>query len=89
MVNSLTPSSASSTQDFDSQCPKAEKIPQSAYFESPVGRMENIPAYLLRNLSIGDLVVRPAMIIDDTQTNVIIPGASALVMGNGLYIRVE
>ena len=76
-------------QDLDSHYPKAEKIPQSAYFESPVGRMENIPVYLLRNLSIGDLVVRPAIIIDDTQTIVIIPGASVLVMSSGLYIHVE
>ncbi|TFK24478.1 5-oxoprolinase [Coprinopsis marcescibilis] len=94
-VNALTPSSpwvsspaAEDSGSFKAHYPKAEPQPQSVYFEPPVGRVENTPLYLLHQLEVGDVVNGPAMIIDDTQTIVVIPGSSALVTSRGLYIKV-
>ncbi|KAH6902566.1 5-oxoprolinase [Coprinopsis sp. MPI-PUGE-AT-0042] len=93
-VQSLTPlssykSSETDSKSFHEHYPKAETTPQSVYFELPVGRVKNTPVYLLDKLDVGDQVEGPAMIIDDTQTIVIIPGASALVTSRGLYIHVD
>lgn len=60
---------------------------RSVYFER-VGRVEDTPVFLLESLSVGDAVDGPAMIIDDTQTIVIVPGARALVASKHLYITV-
>jgi len=68
---------------------KAEKKRFSVYFAPPVGRVEDTPVYLLGKLDVGDLVEGPAMVIDETQTIVIIPGARALVTRQGLYITLE
>ncbi|KAF6743162.1 5-oxoprolinase [Ephemerocybe angulata] len=68
---------------------KAEAKKYSVYFAPPVGRVEDTPVYLLRNLEVGDLVEGPAMVIDETQTIVIIPGAKALVTSRGLYIKID
>lgn len=68
---------------------KAEAKGYSVYFAPPVGRVENTPVYLLDNLAVGDLVEGPAMVIDETQTIVIIPGARALVTSRGLYIKLD
>lgn len=42
--------------------------------------------FLLEHLSIGDEVAGPAMIIDDTQTIVVVPGAKALLSSKHLYV---
>ena len=45
--------------------------------------------FLLSELDIGDAVEGPAMIIDDTQTIVVIPGAKAVLTSNHLYITLD
>jgi 5-oxoprolinase (ATP-hydrolysing) len=68
---------------------KAEPKRHSVYFAPPMGRVEDTLVYLLGNLDVGDLVEGPAMVIDETQTIVVIPGAKALVTNQGLYIKIE
>lgn len=55
------------------------------YFDK-LGRVDDTPVYLLDNLEVGDVVEGPAMIIDDTQTIVVIPGAEAVLTSKHLYI---
>jgi 5-oxoprolinase (ATP-hydrolysing) len=58
------------------------------YFDK-VGRVNDTPVFLLRKLDIGDVVDGPAMIIDDTQTIVVVPGAKAILTSNHLYITLD
>lgn len=58
------------------------------YFDG-VGRVEDTPVYLLPSLETGDKLEGPAMIIDDTQTIVLIPGAKAVLTSKHLYITLE
>lgn len=60
----------------------------SVYFES-VGKVDDTPVYLLPSLEVGDVIQGPAMIIDDTQTIVVIPGAEVTVTTNHLYIKLD
>ncbi|KDQ58189.1 hypothetical protein JAAARDRAFT_686181 [Jaapia argillacea MUCL 33604] len=60
----------------------------SVYFDE-VGRVDDTPVYLLPHLETGDVVKGPAMIIDDTQTIVVIPGATAVLTSKHLYITLE
>jgi 5-oxoprolinase (ATP-hydrolysing) len=55
------------------------------YFDK-VGRVADTPVFLLDNLVVGDEVTGPAMIIDNTQTIVIVPGARAVLTSKHLYI---
>ncbi|KAJ3717870.1 5-oxoprolinase [Lentinula raphanica] len=61
----------------------------SVYFEEPVGRVDDTPVFKLEKLDVGDEVHGPAMVIDDTQTIVIIPGAKAVVTSKHLYITLS
>ncbi|KAH7886806.1 Hydantoinase/oxoprolinase-domain-containing protein [Phlebopus sp. FC_14] len=60
----------------------------SVYFDK-VGRVHDTPVYLLDKLSVGDEVTGPAMIIDNTQTIVVVPGARAVLTSKHLYITLE
>ncbi|PPR05011.1 hypothetical protein CVT24_010204 [Panaeolus cyanescens] len=60
----------------------------SVYFDK-VGRVDDTPVYLLDVLEVGDVVKGPAMIIDNTQTIVVVPGAKALLTSKHLYITLE
>jgi 5-oxoprolinase (ATP-hydrolysing) len=60
----------------------------SVYFDI-VGRVDDTPVYLLDQLQIGDVVEGPGMIIDDTQTIVLIPGSKAVLTRKHLYITVD
>lgn len=60
----------------------------SVYFDQ-VGRVKDTPVYLLPALEVGDAVEGPAMIIDDTQTIVLIPEAKALLTSKHLYITLR
>ncbi|KAF9039145.1 5-oxoprolinase [Panaeolus papilionaceus] len=60
----------------------------SVYFNK-VGRVDDTPVYLLDDLEVGDVVNGPAMIIDNTQTIVVVPGAKALLTTKHLYITLE
>ena len=60
----------------------------SVYFDR-VGRVQDTPVYLLPSLDVGDVIEGPAMIIDDTQTIVLIPGAKAVLTSKHLYITLR
>ncbi|KAL1725932.1 Hydantoinase/oxoprolinase-domain-containing protein [Schizophyllum commune] len=60
----------------------------SVYFEE-LGRVPDTPIFLLDSLHPGDEVAGPAIVIDDTQTIVLVPGATALVTSRHLVIEVE
>jgi 5-oxoprolinase (ATP-hydrolysing) len=59
----------------------------SVYFES--GREADTPVFELDKLEVGDEVQGPAVVIDDTQTIVVIPGARALLTRKHLYIELD
>ncbi|KAF7981523.1 hypothetical protein HWV62_33097 [Athelia sp. TMB] len=61
----------------------------SVYFDEPHGRVPKTPVFHLEKLDVGDEVRGPAMIIDDTQTIVIVPEAIAVVTSKHLYITLE
>lgn len=58
------------------------------YFED-VGRVKDTPVYLLGKLDLGDKVAGPAMIVDGTQTIVVVPGTEAIALSRHLVINVE
>lgn len=60
----------------------------SVYFDK-VGRVPDTPVFLLEQLRVGDEVTGPAMIIDDTQTIVVVPGAKAVLSSKHLYVTLE
>ncbi|KIJ95613.1 hypothetical protein K443DRAFT_322374 [Laccaria amethystina LaAM-08-1] len=60
----------------------------SVYFDR-VGRVDKTPVYMLDNLDVGDAVEGPAMIIDQTQTILVVPGAKVVVTRKHLYITLE
>ncbi|KAF8836580.1 hypothetical protein BDN67DRAFT_1071861 [Paxillus ammoniavirescens] len=60
----------------------------SVYFDK-IGRVDDTPVFLLDKLAVGDEVSGPAMIIDDTQTIVVVPGAKAVLTSKHLYITLE
>lgn len=60
----------------------------SVYFDE-IGRVDSTPVFLLDGLDVGDVVEGPAMIIDDTQTIVLVPRAKAILTSKHLYITLE
>lgn len=60
----------------------------NVYFDG-IGRVEDTPVFLLGNLEVGDEIRGPAMIIDETQTIVLIPDARAVVTSRHLYITLD
>jgi 5-oxoprolinase (ATP-hydrolysing) len=66
---------------------KGDRVYQtsSVYFEG--GRQET-PIYKLEDLSIGNRMPGPAIIADGTQTIVVPPGASALIIGTHVIINI-
>ncbi|KAG8979331.1 hypothetical protein FRB93_010136 [Tulasnella sp. JGI-2019a] len=61
----------------------------SVYFAPPARRVEKTPVWPLADLEIGETLNGPAMIIDDTQTIVIVPGAKVIVMEECLLILLD
>jgi 5-oxoprolinase (ATP-hydrolysing) len=57
----------------------------SVYFDG-LGRVNDTPVYLLDNLEVGDTVKGPGVVIDATQTILLIPGSNAVLTSNILYI---
>ncbi|KIK56445.1 hypothetical protein GYMLUDRAFT_62060 [Collybiopsis luxurians FD-317 M1] len=86
--NAIKPVNSSDVTSGSAKPEKADTT-RSVYFEEPVGRVDNTPVFLLEKLQVGDEVYGPAMVIDDTQTIVIIPGAKAVVASKHLYITIE
>lgn len=68
--------------------PKKAESTYSVYFDE-IGRVNNTPVFLLPSLETGDKLEGPAMIIDDTQTIVLIPGATAILTSKHLYITLQ
>lgn len=60
----------------------------SVYFNE-VGRVNDTPVFKLDDLEVGEELEGPAMIIDDTQTIVLIPGAKAVLTSKHLFITLE
>jgi 5-oxoprolinase (ATP-hydrolysing) len=60
-------------------------IRYSVYFDK-IGRVEDTPVFELGRLAVGDAVDGPAVVIDDTQTIVVVPGARAVVARRHLVI---
>ena len=60
----------------------------SVYFDG-VGRVDDTPVFLLDKLEIGGAVSGPAMIIDDTQTIVLVPDTEAVLCRKHLYITLH
>ncbi|KAJ7598887.1 Hydantoinase/oxoprolinase-domain-containing protein [Mycena floridula] len=68
--------------------PKRADTTYSVYFDD-LGRVDDTPVFLLERLAIGDQVEGPAMIIDETQTIVLVPGAKGLLTSHHLYITLD
>ncbi|KAG6841174.1 hypothetical protein C0991_001099 [Blastosporella zonata] len=60
----------------------------SVYFDR-IGRVDDTPVFLLDYLQVGDSLEGPAMIIDQTQTIVLVPGARAVLTSKHLYISLN
>jgi 5-oxoprolinase (ATP-hydrolysing) len=61
----------------------------SVYFGDRIGRVDNTPVYQLGKLDMGDVVHGPAILIDDTQTIVVVPKSEAVVTSRHLYITLH
>ncbi|KAG5730187.1 hypothetical protein E4T56_gene11688 [Termitomyces sp. T112] len=66
---------------------KADSV-YSVYFDQ-ISRVDDTPVFLLDSLSVGDTLEGPAMIIDQTQTIVLVPGARAVLTSQHLYITLN
>ncbi|KAF8509875.1 Hydantoinase/oxoprolinase-domain-containing protein [Hysterangium stoloniferum] len=60
----------------------------SVYFED-IGRVPDTPVYRLDRLDVGDVLIGPAMVVDGTQTIVIVPDAEAVVLSRHLVITIK
>uniref|UniRef100_A0A0W0FT18 Putative 5-oxoprolinase n=1 Tax=Moniliophthora roreri TaxID=221103 RepID=A0A0W0FT18_MONRR len=60
----------------------------SVYFDQ-VGRVDDTPVYLLDKLEVGDEIKGPAVVIDNTQTIVVVPGAKAILARKHLVLNVD
>jgi len=60
----------------------------SVYFDK-IGRVDDTPVFELGKLAVGDAVDGPAVVIDDTQTIVVIPGARAVLASRHLVITLR
>ena len=58
----------------------------SVYFGDGPGRVDKTPVYQLGNLDVGDVIRGPAMLIDNTQTIVVVPKSEAVVTSRHLYM---
>ena len=60
----------------------------SVYFDE-LGRVNDTPVYLLDNLEVGETIAGPGVVIDATQTILLIPNSTAVLTSNILYITLE
>jgi 5-oxoprolinase (ATP-hydrolysing) len=77
--------------EASSQNTKSTKINafHSVYFEPPTGRYDKTPVFKLENLDVGDEILGPAIILDETQTVVVVPDAKVLVTSGHLVIELD
>jgi len=57
----------------------------SVYFDG-LGRVNDTPVYVLDNLEVGETIDGPGVVIDATQTILLIPNSKAVLTSNLLYI---
>jgi len=57
----------------------------SVYFDG-LGRVNDTPVYLLDDLEVGETIDGPGVVIDATQTILLIPNSEAILTSNILYI---
>lgn len=67
---------------------KSAATRHSVYFDK-VGRIDDTPVFELGKLAVGDAVDGPAVVIDDTQTIVVVPGARAVLTSRHLVITLQ
>lgn len=60
----------------------------SVYFDGP-GRVDDTPVYVLDNLEAGETIYGPGVVIDSTQTILLIPNSRAVLTNNILYITLQ
>ena len=60
----------------------------SVYFDG-LARVNDTPVYLLDNLEVGETIDGPGVVIDATQTILLIPNSKAVLTSNILYITLE
>ncbi|KAI9464797.1 5-oxoprolinase [Russula earlei] len=65
--------------------PEGAATRHSVYFDK-IGRVDDTPVFELGKLEVGDAVDGPAIVIDDTQTIVVVPGARAVLTNRQLVI---
>ena len=71
--------------------PKDVKSGEKEYKRSKVyfeGRRQDTPIYKLEDLDVGDRIKGPAILADGTQTIVVTPGASALIIETHVVINI-
>lgn len=51
--------------------------------------MNDTPVFLLDKLKVGDEIVGPAVVIDNTQTIVLVPGSTVVLTRKHLYITLD
>lgn len=88
--DSLGPSVFAELKELKTRAVSRDKASSthSVYFDR-VGRVDDTPVFELPRLEVGDEVEGPAMIIDDTQTIVIVPGARSVLASKHLVITLE
>lgn len=60
----------------------------SVYFDG-LGRVNDTPVYVLDDLEVGETIDGPGVVIDATQTILLIPNSKAVLTNNILYITLE
>ncbi|KAG8896272.1 hypothetical protein FRB99_008967, partial [Tulasnella sp. 403] len=88
----LPPSPAFQLSSFPTStkplAPSSSTPTTSVYFAN-LGRVPDTPIYQLGELNEGDVVKGPAVILDDTQTIVVIPEATVRVLKTCLYVTLD
>ncbi|KZV65439.1 5-oxoprolinase [Peniophora sp. CONT] len=88
--DSLGPSVFEELKSLQTRLVGEDKVARrhSTYFDlKEGGRVDDTPVYELDKLEIGEEVRGPAVVIDDTQTIVVVPGARAVVTRRHLVIK--
>ncbi|KAI0036356.1 5-oxoprolinase [Vararia minispora EC-137] len=86
--DSLGPSVFEELRTLTRRTARNPSTTHATYFDR-VGRVSDTPVFELDKLAVGDEVVGPAMIIDNTQTIVVVPGATAVLTRKHLVVTLE
>jgi len=81
-------SSLRSSNSISRVSPSEADSQHSVYFDK-VGRVNDTPVFLLDKLKVGDEIVGPAVVIDNTQTIVLVPESTVVLTRKHLYITLD